>query len=191
MPPAEFTVGMNVTTLFSMQRVACLVSGRWEVSSFRQLSFDWDVAYIPAFKGADGTDAELQKKNSYSGSVGYAVNNKLSGDKKMAAVKLVEYIASKEGQEILAATGFQIPVYEALGMDENFIKYESSLGPQNYQVFIQSAKNQPAGLWQYRPSQRWKVLGFDTECGPLFNFQNPMSLDTFIDNVRAAVNANL
>lgn len=181
-PPAEFTVGMNTTTLFSMQRVACLLSGRWEVTAFRELSFNWDIAYIPAFEVAP-------EKNFWSGSVAYAVNKACAN--REAAWKLVEYIAGKEGQEILSATGFQIPVYKELGLDAELIAREKELGPYNYEIFVRSAENQPSGLWQYRASQRWKVQGYDLKSEKLFDVDNPMNIDEFIAQVRSAVNSNL
>lgn len=181
-PPAEFSVGMNTTTLFSMQRVACLLSGRWEVTSFRELSFNWDIAYIPAFEVAP-------EKNFWSGSVAYAVNRSCAS--REAAWKLVEYIASKEGQEILSATGFQIPVYKELGLSEDLVAREKALGPYNYEIFIEAAETQPSGLWQYRASQKWKEMGYDLKSEKLFDSDNPMTIDEFIEQARAAVNSNL
>src|SRR5690554_1148450 len=181
MPPAEFTAGMNPSTLFSMQRVATLVSGRWEVTAFRELSFNWDVAYVPAFE-------ENPEVNGWSGSVGYAVFSQ--SDHVEAAWKVVEYIASKEGQEILAATGFQIPIYEDLALTEDLVKTEKLLGPKNYEVFVESAKNQNYGLWQYRPSQQWKIEGYDLVSELLFstNTQSRITIDEFVQRAQNAVN---
>lgn len=151
-PPASFVGTMDPTALFQQQYVACVISGRWDVTAFRLLNFDWDIAYVPAF-------TENPTKNMYSGSVGYAVNSK--SQEKLAAWKLVEYIASKEGQEILSATGFQIPVYESLALEENLVESEKEKGPLNYEIFVESAKNQGYGLWQYRSNTMWKVKGYD------------------------------
>ncbi|MCQ2741783.1 MAG: extracellular solute-binding protein, partial [Bacilli bacterium] len=102
MPPADWTLGSSADALFSMQKVATCIGGRYLVTSFNNLDFNWGVAYVPSFDVDPG-------KNSYSGSVGYAVST--TSQHQLASWKLVEYIASREGQEILSATGFQIPVY--------------------------------------------------------------------------------
>lgn len=183
-PPAEFTGSLDATQLFSQQKVATVIGGRWNVSSFRSLTFNWDVAYVPAF-------TENQNANMYSGSVGYAVNSNC-GAKKEAAWKLVEYIASKEGQEILTATGFQIPVYEDLALDKDLVAKEKAKGPENYEVFVNSAKIQGYGLWQYCKSNTWKVNGYDVPSEKLYaNDGNDISVDEFLADARNKVNANV
>lgn len=184
-PPAEFTGTLDATQLFSQQKVATVIGGRWNVSSFRSLTFDWDIAYVPAF-------TENSTANMYSGSVGYAVNSK-SGDKKEAAWKLVEYIASREGQEILTATGFQIPVYEDLALDEDLVETERKKGPYNYEIFVQSAKMQGYGLWQYCKSNTWKVNGYDVPSEYLYstNPSTEITVDEFLAKAKNLVNSNL
>lgn len=152
-PPSEFTAGSDGKSLFSQQRVACFIGLKSNVAAFRQLSFNWDCCPIPAFQVEP-------EKNGWSGSVGYSVYQQ--SKHKDAAWKLVEYIASKEGQEILSATGFQIPVYPELSEDPVFLAREIELGPHNFGAFLSAAENQPYGLWQYRSSQTWKTLGYDT-----------------------------
>lgn len=182
-PPSSFVGTMDASALFSQQMVATVISGRWDVSSFRNLSFNWDVAYVPAF-------TENPTKNMYSGSVGYSV---YSGSKnQLAAWKLVEYIASKEGQEILSATGFQIPVYESLALSDDLVASEKAKGPQNYEVFVKSAKQQGYGLWQYRSNTLWKVKGYDENSELLYS-EDPsteITVDQFIEQARNDVNQN-
>lgn len=183
-PPATFTGTMSPSNLFAQQKVACVVGGRWEVSTFRELSFNWDVAYVPAFE--ENPDA-----NMYSGSVGYAVSSK--SQNKEAAWKLVEYIASREGQEILTATGFQIPVYEDLAMDPDLVAREKSKGPENYEIFVTSAKKQGYGLWQYRNNILWKEKGYDTPSEYLYS-TNPdtrITVDEFLARAKQLVTNNL
>ncbi len=185
MPPNEWTAGTDAETLFSMQRISTLVAGRWNVTSFRSLGFDWDVAYVPAFE-VDPV------KNMYSGSVGYAVFN---GSQHIeAAWKLVEYIASPEGQEILSATGFQIPCYYELAKSEDVRAREADLfGYENYDVFVESAQNQSYGLWQYRSNIRWKTLGYDTVSERLFSTDpsTRYTVDEFLNVARTEVNKYL
>ena len=181
-PPSSWAAGNKPSTLFTAQRVATLISGRSDVASFRSgLAFEWDVTYVPAFE-------ENPLKNTYSGSVGYAIYSGVENAKKEAAWKLVEYIASKEGQEILTATGYQIPVYSDLATSPDIINRETAnnRSPQNYECFVDSAMHQSYGLWQYRDTQTWKTLGYDTESEKLYA-ENPserISVDTFLNNVK-------
>lgn len=184
MPPAEFKGLLDDSTLFTQQKVATVCAGRWQVASFRTLSFNWDVAYIPAFTTAP-------THNMWSGSVGYSVYSKTTHPE--AAWKLVEYISSKEGQEVLSSTGFQIPVYESLATDKDFRAGEIAKGPANYDVFVQSAKNQLPGLWMYRPNQLWKVNGYDIPSEYLFSSDpsTEITVDQFIETAKQKVNENI
>ena len=110
----------------------------------------------------------------------------------MAAWKLVEYIASREGQEILSATGFQIPVYEDLAMDSDVVAREKSINHLDvdaYKVFVESAKTQPYGLWQYRGSKQWKELTYDTFSAEL-TADDPadrITVDAFLEKVKSKI----
>lgn len=183
-PPAEFTGTLDVASLFSQQKVATAIEGRWNVSAFRSLQFNWDVAYVPAF-------TENPTANMYSGSVGYAVNSK--GSNKEAAWKLVEYISSREGQEILTATGFQVPVYLDLATDEKLVASEVAKGPENYNVFVQSAKTQGYGLWQYTKNITWKVNGYDTPSEFLYSTDpnTEISVDEFLKKAKDIIGSNV
>ncbi len=183
-PPATFTGTADASSLFTQQKVATVISGRWDVTSFRSLSFDWDVTYVPAFE-------ENPTKNMYSGSVGYAVNAKSKNTE--AGWKLVEYIASREGQEILTSTGFQIPVYEDLALEESLVASEKAKGPENYEIFVESAKMQGYGLWQYRSNTLWKVNGYDTPSEYLYSTDpaTEITVDEFIEQARQKVTENL
>lgn len=183
-PPATFTGTLSASNLFAQQKVACVVAGRWEVSTFRELSFNWDVTYVPAF--TENPDA-----NMYSGSVGYAVAS--NSKHKEAAWKLVEYIASREGQEILTATGFQVPVYEDLATDPALVAKEQGKGPANYMVFVESAKKQGYGLWQYRSNILWKEKGYDTPSEYLYSTDptTRITVDQFLSRAKELVTSNL
>lgn len=180
-PPASFSVGMDPTTMFSMERVATVLSGSWEVASFRSLGFDWDIAYVPAFE-------VNPEANSWSGSCGYAMSTTCAN--KEAAWKLIEYIGSPEGQEILSATGFQFPLYKSIGYSEEYLERESALKPANYRVFIDSAAKQPAGTWTYTKSSQWKELSYDMYSEYLLddNASNRWTVDEFISKVKSKVN---
>lgn len=184
-PPSEFTAGQDASTLFSMQKIATYIGGRFNVTSFMNLDFHWNVCYVPAF-------TVNQNKNMYSGSVGYAMSSTCKN--KLAAWKLIEYIASREGQEILSSTGFQIPVYADLALSEDVKKREEINYPGlNYEVFVHSAENQSYGLWQYRNNQKWKTMGYDTTSEYLYH-SNPSkrwTVDYFLTQAKEAVTENL
>ena len=131
------------------------------------------------------------QKNCWSGSIGYAVYS--GAENKVAAWKLVEYIASREGQELLAASGFAIPIYNSLATDERIVERELSLGPQNYQVFIESAQHQPAGTHTWLSSNRWRMDSYDALSAQLFAVDpsSRISVDEFLEDVKEKVNSIL
>lgn len=173
------TVALDAATMFTMQKVATAIAGSWNVAQFRSLDFNWDVAYVPAFP-------ENPEANCWSGSCGYAIYSK--GDKKAAAWKFVEYFGSKEGQEILMATGTQLPTYAFT--DNNIIEREINNGPANYEIFIKSAVKQPAGRWTYLKNQQWISLGYDLYSGNLLdaNKSDRWTVDQFLNKCRDVVN---
>lgn len=184
-PPSEFTAGQDASTLFSMQKIATYIGGRYNLTSFMNLDFHWNVCYVPAFE-QDPT------KNMYSGSVGYAMSSECKN--KLAAWKLIEYIASREGQEILSSTGFQIPVYTDLALSEDVKKREEINYPGlNYEVFVHSAEKQSYGLWQYRNNQKWKTMGYDTTSEYLYHSDpnKRWTVDYFLNQAKNAVTQNL
>lgn len=184
-PPSEFTAGQDAAALFSNQRVATFIGGRYNVTSFSTLEFNWNVAYVPAF-------SENLDKNMYSGSVGYAMSSACKN--KVAAWKLIEYIASEEGQEILSSTGFQIPVYSELALSKDVKDREEKNHPGiQYDIFCHAASTQSYGLWQYRNNQQWKTMGYDTTSEYLFH-KDPAkrwTVDYFLTQAKEIVNQNL
>lgn len=184
-PPSEFTAGQDASTLFSMQKVACYIGGRYNVTSFMNLDFKWNVCYVPAF-------TENSEKNMYSGSVGYAMSSTCKN--KLAAWKLIEYVASREGQEILSSTGFQIPCYTDLALSDDVKAREQINYPGlNYEVFVHSAEKQSYGLWQYRNNQKWKTMGYDTTSEYLYHSDESKrwTVDYFLEQAKKAVTENL
>lgn len=184
-PPSEFTAGMDASTLFAQQRTACFIGGRYNVTSFLNLDFKWNVCYVPAFE-------ENLQKNMYSGSVGYGIANTCKN--KLAAWKLIEYIASEEGQEIMSSTGFQIPIYPELSLSDDVKAREEINYPGlNYEVFVESARTQSYGLWQYRNNQKWKTIGYDTTSADLYHKDESKrwTVDYFLSQAEKNVNDNL
>ena len=155
-PPASWTSGSDAAKLFSNQMLACFVGLKSRVAQFRKLNFDWNVCPVPA-------NTINPTANAWSGSVGYSLYK--GSRHKEAAWKLIEYIASKEGQELMSATGFQIPVYPALAEQPDYIERESNNKPANFTCFLQAAELQPIGLWSYHRNQLWlqEALNLDSE----------------------------
>lgn len=183
-PPASWTNGSDPTKLFSNQMIACYVGLKSKVSQFRKLDFDWDVCPVPA--GLVNPTA-----NAWSGSVGYSL---YKGSKnKEAAWKLIEYIGSMEGQELLSATGFQIPVYPELASQPDFIERESSNKPANFECFLDAAYDQPIGLWSYHKDQLWLSEALHLHSENLYN-DDPskrITVDQYIALVAEEVNKKL
>ncbi len=183
-PPASWTTGSDASKLFSNQMLACYIGLKSKVAAFRKLDFDWDVCPVPA-------NSINPSKNAWSGSVGYSLYN---GSKhKEAAWKLIEYIASKEGQELLSATGFQIPVYPSLAEQEDYIERESNNKPTNFKCFLDAAEGQPVGLWSYHSNQLWKSEGYDKLSEKVFSEieTERMNVDDFLNKARDIVNDKL
>ncbi|MGN1099744.1 MAG: extracellular solute-binding protein, partial [Christensenellales bacterium] len=152
------TVALDAATMFTMEKVACCVAGSWNTATFRSLDFNWDIAYIPAYEENPGA-------NCWSGSAGYSI---YSGSKnKEAAWKFVEYVGSKEGQEILMSTGTQLSTYSLLESD--IVRQQKELGPANYEILMEAASTQPAGRWTYLKNQQWIQLGYDLYSGNLLD----------------------
>jgi len=183
-PPASWSAGSDASKLFSNQMLACFIGLKSKVTQFRKLNFDWDVCPVPA-------NDVSPEKNAWSGSVGYSMFK--DSLHKEAAWKLIEYIASKEGQELLSATGFQIPVYPELAEQPDFIERESNNMPANFACFLAAAEFQPIGLWSYHRDQLWKQEGYDLKAEKLFadDPNERLTVDDYLEEVRVIVNQKL
>ncbi len=185
-PTTEAVGDLDATKLFALGTVATCVAGSWKNASFSTCDFNWDIAYVPAYEQAP-------TKNGWSGSVGYGLYKKSANIE--AAWKLLEYINSEEGQEILASTGFQFPIYKELGLSEEYIANEKAKAgyPQNYEIYIKSAINQPAGTSTYIANNTWKSTSYDAYSAYLLDSveEDRWSVDKFLDEVRAKINSIL
>lgn len=181
-PDASMNMTGDATTLFAQEMVATVIAGSWELATIQGNSFDWDIAYVPAFEAAP-------TKNAWSGSVSYAIYSGIAPEKLEAAWKLVEYIGSPEGQEILSATGFQFPIYESIASSEEYLATYENSKPSNYEVFLKSAAEQPAGTWMYNQSNQWKELSYDTLTANLLDSDQGArwTVERFLDECRKVV----
>lgn len=182
-PPGDISQTADATMLFAQQMVATVIAGSWEMMTIQGNSFDWDIAYVPAFEEDPGA-------NAWSGSVSYAIYKNIAPEKLEAAWKLVEYIGCPEGQEILAATGFQFPIYETLANSEDYLAQYTT--PEHYEVFLKSAATQPAGTWMYRADDMWRELSYDTYTANLLDTDASarMTVKAFLDACKRQIDSN-
>ena len=183
-PPASWSSGSDASKLFSNQMLACFIGLKSKVAQFRKLNFEWDVCPVPA-------NTVNPEKNAWCGSVGYSMFK--GSSHKDAAWKLIEYIDSKEGQELLSATGFQIPVYPELANEPDYIERESNNRPANFQAFLAAAENQPVGLWSYHKDQLWLQEALHVDVEKLFadDPSERLTVDQFIALTAPHVNEKL
>ena len=186
LPRSTVSSTMDETTLFSQEIVATVIAGSWEVASIQGNSFDWDIAYAPAFE-------EASEKNSWSGSIGYSIYKGIDDEKFEAAWKLVEYIGSPEGQEVLACTGFQFPIYQSVASSEEYLSNYEDTQPNNYEIFLESAATQPAGTWTYLPSDQWREMSYDSYSAYLLDSDESdrWTVETFLAKVKTYLDTNL
>ena len=65
--------------------------------------------------------------------------------------------------------------------------------PQNYEIYIKSAINQPAGTSTYIANNTWKSTSYDAYSAYLLDSveEDRWSVDKFLDEVRAKINSIL
>ena len=65
--------------------------------------------------------------------------------------------------------------------------------PSNYEIFLRSASEQPAGTWTYLPSDQWKEMGYDAYSAYLLDVtaENRWNVDRFLEAVEEYVNLQL
>ncbi|HZG65974.1 MAG TPA: sugar ABC transporter substrate-binding protein [Herpetosiphonaceae bacterium] len=128
-------MGDDPTIFFQQGKAAMITTGSWNVNAYKKsiTGFKWDVAPLP--KAPNG-----QSVSVISG-LGNVVNAKTENPD--AAWAWVQFIASEQGQQIIAEAG-QPPTYEGIA------KAWQDANPEiNTQVFLDAAKNAhgyPSGI---------------------------------------------
>ena len=110
--PTINTESVTSPFIFQSGRVAMEVMGSWMIPTYDTLDFDYGITYIP--------------KSPYSGKrVPMAYPNGFGmsarGRNKDAAWKYISYVASREGQEILASAGLGMPTNIAVANSPIFM----------------------------------------------------------------------
>ncbi|OXM17013.1 ABC transporter substrate-binding protein [Paenibacillus herberti] len=139
-PSSAALKDLNDTQMFKSGKLAMMITGRWAVPDFRKVSFDWDVAPLPADNWG-GT----------SGSVGLGIYSKTKQVE--AAYKLVEFLGGPEGQKEQSLMGFSIPSFKSMANTDVFLQPDQK--PEHAEVFIKAAETQVAGPWTNLPNAKW------------------------------------
>ena len=149
----------NKNAFFSSGKVAMLVS---TASVQRQFTENmrgensFDVAPMLVYKeySADGTEVLVHgAEGAHSGSVAIVMNANTRYPN--ASWLFMEYIASKEGQEIQAEQGFACPYYESLAYDEDGAFLNSAYAADNAVVFARATAYETPGDWWYLKDKKW------------------------------------
>jgi len=170
----------NQMSLFTNQDVALFVEGRYATVEFRKsANFAWDVAPLP------------QHENGVAG--GHSGSMCISMAKKSVvkeeAFKIIEYLSGAEGQDALAATGFNVPnqISIASNPDKNFLA--STSRPYNNEVFLDAASVQRGGDWTLLADDVWIELWAPTLNGNVLN--GLATVDNLFANYKGVTNDKL
>jgi len=142
-PTPAASSSMSDDQMFLTGKVGMVFGLRYKVPAYRKLNFDWDVAPLPAGKTG--------KSAGWSGSVGIAMSAKSPYPDE--AFKLIAYLGGRIGQEKQASTGFNIPNYPDMASTDLFL--QPGQKPENAKVFIEMAKIEKPGPWNYYSNNKW------------------------------------
>ena len=174
--PDPQSMSENKNSYFSSGKVAMLVS---TASVQRQFTENmkspnkFDVAPMLVYKeyNEDGTEVLVHGvEGAHSGSVGIVMNKETRNPN--AAWLFMEYIASKEGQEIQAQGGFAVPYYKSLAYDEDGAFLTGAYAADNAVVFAKATAYETPADWWYLKNKEWiddwaRVLNSDVRNGSM------------------------
>lgn len=135
-PTKAESASATMAQLFLQGKLAMQVSGRWLVPKYREdANFDWDVINFPS--GEEGSVVPLDAS-------GWAIAK--SSKHKLAAKKLIEFLASRDSIEKITQSGLIVPARIDVAED-SFLN--TNLSPKNARVFtdiIRTAKVTPVSV---------------------------------------------
>ncbi len=135
-PLKSESASATMAQMFLQGKLAMQISGRWLVPKFRESAeFDWDVTQFP--KGTKGSIVPLDAS-------GWAIWAK--SNKKEEAIRLIEYLSSKESLEKLSESGLIVPAREDAATSKYFLDGKK---PRNAKIFleiIQTSKPTPVSV---------------------------------------------
>lgn len=126
-PLKSESASATMAQLFLQECLGMYLSGRWMVPKFREeAKFDWDIAQFP--KGTKGSIVPLDAS-------GWAVSK--SSKHKQEALKLVNFLSSKESSEKFTESGLIVPAREEVANSKYFLDGQK---PENAKVFTNIIK---------------------------------------------------
>ena len=126
-PLKSESASATMAQLFLQERLGMYLSGRWMVPKFREeAKFDWDIAQFP--KGTKGSIVPLDAS-------GWAVSK--SSKHKQEALKLVNFLSSKESSEKFTESGLIVPAREEVANSKYFLEGQK---PENAKIFTNIIK---------------------------------------------------
>ncbi len=132
-PRKSDSASATMAQMFLQGRLGMYLSGRWMVPKIREeAEFDWDITQFP--KGTKGSIVQLDAS-------GWAVSK--SSKHKKEALKLVEFLSSKQSIEKFVKSGLIVPAREDVGNSKIFLDGQK---PENAKIFldiIQTSKPTP------------------------------------------------
>jgi multiple sugar transport system substrate-binding protein len=132
MPSSSDNKALNggAMAMFLNGNLAMFHSGLWKTPSFRKIKdFKWDVAIFPHKKG-------VKKPLYWAGGSGYTMRADVVNPD--LCWKLIKFMAGKEGQTRIAATGLAQPALKALAEGPVFLDGQD---PQNKKMLLVAAEN--------------------------------------------------
>lgn len=98
--------------IFASGKVAMYIDGTFDLPVYEGIrSFRWDLAPFPSWNGRTATMAQ---------GVGNAIN--AASSNRTAAWKLVSWLSSPKGQEVMSSRGINIPSIRSLAQSPRFLK---------------------------------------------------------------------
>ncbi len=127
-PYKKEAASATMAQMFLQGKLAMYLSGRWMVPKFREeAKFDWDVVEFPC--GPNNCLVPMDAS-------GWAVSK--NSKHKDAAIKLVQYLSSKESSEKFTQSGLIVPARKDVANSSSFLDNQK---PLNAQVFLSVIEN--------------------------------------------------
>ena len=122
-PERSESASATMAQIFLQGRMAMYLSGRWMVPKIREeAQFDWDITKFP--KGTKGSIVQLDAS-------GWAISK--SSKHKKEALKLIEYLSSRQSIEAFTKSGLIVPAREDVANSEIFLNGQK---PENAKIFL-------------------------------------------------------
>lgn len=170
----------NLSGLFTSQKIAMFVEGRYYVPQLRQdCEFEWDVAPLPKHK--DGVQA------GHSGSMCLSIATRSTH--KQEAFEFIEYLSGPIGQTELCKAGFNVPNQMSVANSDVFLV--SDLSPYNNKVFLDAAGYERGGDWTFMPDTDWIDIWAPYLNNDILNSKPGATVDKMFELYTGSVNKKL